>query len=670
MAAPVKIENDDNLGELKLDEGQDKQTLLAVLGFLKKHNLKGTEQQLLHEAHLPEDLLKEGQDEQKDTDVSQALAAYKSEGDPTLYDDLYTNLKSFIESTLDSHKIELAMVLYPVFVHMYLELVYNEHEEEAKAFFDKFSLEQEQYYQEDIQKLSCVIKKEHMQGHELMDSFRTSKFVIRMSRESYTHLKRHMMERHQNKLLTFIQEKIYIDVFEGAPRSKQQIDAVSGSMGGEAMREANKTKVYYGLLKEPDINIPLDDEEEGTEPEGGDKPKKKKPKKDPLMMKKAKNDPNAPNVTRIPLPELKDADKLDKINQFREAAKRLKLGPDSLPSICFYTFQNSHQGVSAIDFSEDSTLVSAGFHNSQVRVWTLTKEKLRAMKSPHELNIIDKEADDVLERMMDDRSATESKLLVGHSGPVYTTNFSPDKNYLLSCSEDSSIRLWSMLTWSNLVVFKGHNFPVWDVKFSPHNHYFASCGHDRTARIWSTDHHQPLRIFAGHLSDVECLQWHPNSNYIVTGSSDRSIRLWDVLSGNCVRLLTGHKGSVQCLSFSPDGRYLASAGIDQTILLWDVANGNQIGQLKGHTDSINSLCFSREGTVLASGAMDNTINLWDVNKIFDEQDSEGIVNVLPTATNENQTYLIRSFGTKDTPVLSLHFTRRNLLLASGPYGDP
>jgi hypothetical protein len=30
--------------------------------------------------------------------------------------------------------------------------------------------------------------------------------------------------------------------------------------------------------------------------------------------------------------------------------------------------------------------------------------------------------------------------------------------------------------------------------------------------------------------------------------------------------------------------------------------------------------------------MDNTINLWDVNKIFEEQDSEGIVNVLPTAT--------------------------------------
>lgn len=34
---------------------------------------------------------------------------------------------------------------------------------------------------------------------------------------------------------------------------------------------ANKAKVYYGLLKEPDLNILLDDEEEGGE--GDEKPK-------------------------------------------------------------------------------------------------------------------------------------------------------------------------------------------------------------------------------------------------------------------------------------------------------------------------------------------------------------------------------------------------------------
>ena len=34
---------------------------------------------------------------------------------------------------------------------------------------------------------------------------------------------------------------------------------------------ANKVKVFYGLLKEPDINMPLEEEDEA--PEGDDKPK-------------------------------------------------------------------------------------------------------------------------------------------------------------------------------------------------------------------------------------------------------------------------------------------------------------------------------------------------------------------------------------------------------------
>lgn len=46
---------------------------------------------------------------------------------------------------------------------------------------------------------------------------------------------------------------------------------------------------------------------------------------------------------RIPLPELKDSDKLDKIMYMKEATKRLRLGPEALPSICFYTFLNSYQ---------------------------------------------------------------------------------------------------------------------------------------------------------------------------------------------------------------------------------------------------------------------------------------------------------------------------------------
>ena len=67
-------------------------------------------------------------------------------------------------------------------------------------------------------------------------------------------------------------------------------------------------QVYFGLLKEPDIDIPLDDEDNDlaeldNDTSSGSKSKKRKKKE--FFSKKNKADPNAPSVSRIPLPELK-----------------------------------------------------------------------------------------------------------------------------------------------------------------------------------------------------------------------------------------------------------------------------------------------------------------------------------------------------------------------------
>lgn len=329
-----------------------------------------------------------------DSDVSSVLAAYKSEGDPDLYEYAYLELRRFVDESLDIYKHELALILYPVFVHMYLELVYNDHEEQAKKLMDRFGPEQEHYYHEDVTRLSTVTKRDQMSGNDLAETFKSNEFIIRISRDTLSLLKRHLQEKKQSVIMNIVNEHLYFDLYEGVARNKTQCEATAGAMTGEAKRQDNKIKVYYGLLKEPDIQTLAQPQEEDDDldPEAPDKPKKKKPKRDPLFSKKSKSDPNAPPIDRMPLPELRDIDKQEKVRAMREAMKRVPLNPDSLPSVCFYTILNSTHSVTCAEISDDTSLLAVGFANSMIKVWSLTPSKLREMKPADQLKEVDREA--------------------------------------------------------------------------------------------------------------------------------------------------------------------------------------------------------------------------------------------------------------------------------------
>ena len=121
-------------------------------------------------------------------------------------------------------------------------------------------------------------------------------------------------------------------------------------------------------------------------------------------------------------------------------------------------------------------------------------------------------------RRIKEKVGTTTRKLIGHSGPVYSVAFDPlsgssaPPRYLLSSSADSTARLWSMDTLTNVVAYRAHNGPVWDAQWSPMGIYFATASRDRTARLWSTDRISALRVYAGHLSDVDV------SHYLFSGS--------------------------------------------------------------------------------------------------------------------------------------------------------
>ena len=170
--------------------------------------------------------------------------------------------------------------------------------------------------------------------------------------------------------------------------------------------------------------------------------------------------------------------------------------------------------------------MATGFSDSSIKLWNLKGEKFRPMRSDFDpdkiqscqfygpffgchANVRDSNLTAAQLKRLRQKGGSTTVKLVGHSGPVYGLSFDPlsgpgaAPKYLLSSSQDATVRLWSLDTYTNVVAYRGHREPVWDVQWGPKGVYFATASRDRTARIWSTEHTTAMRLLAGHLSDVD-----------------------------------------------------------------------------------------------------------------------------------------------------------------------
>ncbi|KAK3103695.1 hypothetical protein FSP39_021099 [Pinctada imbricata] len=527
-----------------------------------------------------------------ETTVENVLALSSISGDATGCEQQFNRLKNFINEAVEPYREELQLVLYPMFVQICLQVLCNGHKAAANKFYSRH----------------VKLFENNTNYAAMLDSLQKLN-----SRDDVSGCLR-ATDFRENKYTVNLSE-------EALDYLKRHLKLEDNMMLLQVFNQHVKVEISGEEKRDYDLR-------EGTN----------------TADKDTKGDNSGSNM----------------MLQLQQAIKNVRQGPLCAPSICFYTFLNAHQGLCTVDISANKTLLSAGFEDSSIKLWSITPGMIQSKPAGIDPSKIYIAADywRIEDHTEDDSKVRYEEVVTmrGHSGTVYKTCFTSDCKYLLSASEDYTVRLWDLETHTNRVSYRGHSYPIWDMDTSSTGGYFATASQDRTSKLWITDRIYPIRSFTGHTLDVDCVKFHPNCNYIATGSSDKTVRLWTLQDGKSVRLMHGHRGAVMALAFSPNGTLLASAGDDKRVRVWDLSTGTLYKEFRGHTDIIHTLSFSSDSSMLASGGMDCTIKVWDVRKGTSSSSlGEG----------GSSTELLGSYPTKSAPVIYLNFSKYNLLQAAG-----
>ncbi|KAF2883090.1 hypothetical protein ILUMI_23082 [Ignelater luminosus] len=239
-------------------------------------------------------------------------------------------------------------------------------------------------------------------------------------------------------------------------------------------------------------------------------------------------------------------------------------------------------------------------------------------------------------------------VLLGHSGRVYDIAFINNYKCLISASQDKTIRLYDLESYSPKTVYKGHEYPIYCLAASNVGGYFVSGSYDHSARLWSVCHKETLRIFAGLTQEVTSIDFHPNCTYIAAGSADKTIRMWSIKDAEPLRLFLGSKGAIYSLAFSPKGQYLATAGEDKRLRIWDLISAKQLVEIKTGTQPVIKLAISSDETTIATGSIDGTLKTWDftaLTKSTEETNTiDPIINIALTPKLLSLDYCFDTYG--------------------------
>ena len=199
---------------------------------------------------------------------------------------------------------------------------------------------------------------------------------------------------------------------------------------------------------------------------------------------------------------------------------------------------------------------------------------------------------------------------------IQKDNFIIDDVYLVTVSDDSTIRLWKPIESDYLINLEGHNDKINSVSLSKDG-ILASASSDSNVNLWN------LKPFFNKISSGQLL--------------DNSLQH------------KNHNSQVTCLFIGKKSNILISGSHDGQLIIWQLEYDEDYLRgitykydIKAHENSCTSICILEEKNdeiKFASSSNDKTIKIWSVKKISNDVKVELIQNIDKKKENVNVLFI-------------------------------
>ncbi|RPD70204.1 WD40 repeat-like protein [Lentinus tigrinus ALCF2SS1-7] len=204
------------------------------------------------------------------------------------------------------------------------------------------------------------------------------------------------------------------------------------------------------------------------------------------------------------------------------------------------------------------------------------------------------------------------RVITKHLAVITFIVFSPDGRLMATGGTESDCYIWDLETLGQgepKSVLQGHKGMVCSAAFSPDRNRIVTASDDGSARVWKTETGEALVILHEHTGPVWTVAFSPDGKRVASGSSDSTVKVCDSFSGERIFSLDGHDSMINAVQFSPGGQFIASAASDNTVRLWNAADGSCVATFNEHSDNVTTVLFSPTDGTLVSGSHDGTVRI-------------------------------------------------------------